>query len=83
MNDPVFAALLRSELRFFVWKSFHTILPGTTYLPNWHIDAIVYQLMRVKAGEVIARPAGKHLPTPRHLAPIVPAIAPSGMNCSW
>jgi predicted phage terminase large subunit-like protein len=53
MNDAdVFAALLRSELRFFVWKSFQTILPGTPYLPNWHVDAIVHQLMRVKAGEV-------------------------------
>ena len=26
------------------------ILPGTPYLPNWHIDAIVYQLMLVQAG---------------------------------
>src|SRR6266480_4616607 len=53
MNDQtVLAALLRSELRFFVQKSFRTILPGTPYLRNWHVDAIVYQLMRVKAGEI-------------------------------
>ena len=53
MNEhAVFAALLRSDLRFFVWKSFQTILPGTPYLPNWHIDAIVHQLMRVQAGEI-------------------------------
>ncbi len=53
MNDrAAFAALLRSDLRFFVWKCFQTILPGTPYLPNWHIDAIVHQLMRVQAGEV-------------------------------
>jgi predicted phage terminase large subunit-like protein len=53
MNDAaIFAALLRSELRFFVQKSFQTILPGTPYLRNWHVDAIVYQLMRVKAGEI-------------------------------
>jgi predicted phage terminase large subunit-like protein len=53
MNDHVvLAALLRSDLHFFVRKSFQTILPGTTYLPNWHIDAIVYQLMRVHAGEI-------------------------------
>jgi predicted phage terminase large subunit-like protein len=53
MTDAaVFAALLRSDLRFFIWKSFLTILPGTPYLPNWHIDAIVHQLMRVQAGEV-------------------------------
>ena len=46
------AALLRSNLRFFVWKCFQTILPGTPYLPNWHVDAIVHQLMRVHGGEV-------------------------------
>jgi hypothetical protein len=28
------------------------LLPGTSYLPNRHIDAIVYQLMRVHAGEI-------------------------------
>jgi hypothetical protein len=45
-------ALLRTDLRFFVRKCFHTILPGTCYLPSWHVDAIVYQLMRVQAGEI-------------------------------
>ncbi len=45
------AALLRSDLRFFIWKSFQTILPGTPYLPNWHVAAIVHQLMRVQAGD--------------------------------
>ena len=45
-------ALLRSDLRFFLWKSFQTILPGTAYLPNWHVDAIVHHLMRVHAGDM-------------------------------
>jgi len=53
MNDTAaFAALLRSDVRYFTWKCFQTILPGTPYLPNWHVDAIVYQLMRVQAGEI-------------------------------
>jgi hypothetical protein len=53
MNDPaVLAALLRSELCYFIWKCFQTIVPGTRYLPTWHIDAIVHQLMRVQAGEI-------------------------------
>src|SRR2546430_17310652 len=53
MNDQaVLVAVLRSDLRSFVWKSFQTILPGTPYLPNWHIDAIVHQLMRVQAGDI-------------------------------
>jgi hypothetical protein len=52
MNQhAAFDAVLRSDLRSFVWKSFQTILPGTPYLPNWHVDAIVYQLMRVQGGE--------------------------------
>ena len=49
--DPL-AALLRTDLRHFIRKCFHTILPGTLYLPNWHIDAIVYQLMRIRDGEI-------------------------------
>src|SRR6266699_5865776 len=53
MNDhSALAAVLRTDLRSFVWKSFLTISPGTPYLPSWHIDAIVYQLMRVQAGEI-------------------------------
>jgi hypothetical protein len=50
--NAVLAAVLRSDLSSFVWKSFQTILPGTPYLPNWHIDAIVHQLMRVQARSV-------------------------------
>jgi hypothetical protein len=42
MNDgAILAALLRTDLRFFVRKCFQTILPGTRFLPNWHVDAIV------------------------------------------
>jgi len=52
MNDATrLTSVLRSELRHFIRKSFRTILPGTPYLPNWHIDAIAYQLMQVQAGE--------------------------------
>src|SRR6516225_2369701 len=49
--NAVLSALLRSDLHSFVRKVFKTVLPGSTYLPNWHIDAIVYQLMRVHHGE--------------------------------
>jgi predicted phage terminase large subunit-like protein len=53
MNEQAaLAALLRSDLGSFIWKSFQTILPGTPYLPNWHIDAIVRQLMRVHGSEI-------------------------------
>ena len=61
MNDQAaLAALLRSDLRFFVWKCFQTILPGTPYLPNWHIDAIVHQLMRRLVDEEPGDVAGVH-----------------------
>jgi hypothetical protein len=46
-RNEILAAVLRSDLRFFIWKAFQTISPGTPYLPNWHIDAIVYQLLQV------------------------------------
>jgi len=36
MNDQtLLAALLRSDLGSFIWKSFKTILPGTFYMSNW------------------------------------------------
>jgi hypothetical protein len=61
MNDQAaLAALLRSDLRFFVWKCVQTILPGTPYLPNWHIDAIVHQLMRRLVDEEPGDVAGVH-----------------------
>ncbi|MCP3472117.1 phage terminase large subunit [Bradyrhizobium sp. CCGUVB1N3] len=50
MSDLV-AALIRRDLRYFTQKAFYTVFPGTEYLPNWHIDAVVYQLMRISAGE--------------------------------
>jgi predicted phage terminase large subunit-like protein len=50
MNAPL-SALLRTDLRYFVRKVFNTVLPSTTYFPNWHIDAIVHELMRIDSGE--------------------------------
>ena len=53
MSDrAALAALLRSELRFFIWKCCETISPGAPYQRNWHVDAIVHQLLRVHRGEV-------------------------------
>src|SRR3974390_3839349 len=44
-------ALLRTDLLFFIRKVFATVSPGETYLHNWHVDAIVHQLMRVHSAE--------------------------------
>ena len=51
-HQAAFAAALRNDLSSFIRKSFQTILPATPYLPNWHVQAIVHQLMRVQRGEI-------------------------------
>ena len=48
----VFEAFLRNDLRVFIHKTFLTLSPGQEYIRNWHIDAIAYQLERVRRGEV-------------------------------
>src|ERR1700751_1086523 len=48
------SAVLRTNFASFVWKCFNTIEtdPESEFRPNWHIEAIVYQLTRVQSGEV-------------------------------
>ena len=41
---------LRQDLGVFVAKVFHSFAPGDKYLHNWHIDALVYELMLVRSG---------------------------------
>jgi hypothetical protein len=45
-------ALLREEFESFLRRVFGTLAPGQTYVPNWHIAAIAYQLERVRRGEI-------------------------------
>ncbi len=45
-------ALLRSDFRAFVHKVFATLSPGQTYVSTWHVEAIAWQLERVRRGEV-------------------------------
>jgi len=49
--DRVLGAVLRSKFAFFLRKVVATVSPGGAYLHNWHIDAIVCQLMRVDSGQ--------------------------------
>jgi len=51
-ESAAFAALLRTDLRYFVWKCFKTIVPSKPYSRNWHIDAMVYKLLQVRDGEI-------------------------------
>jgi predicted phage terminase large subunit-like protein len=41
-------ALLRNDFRPFVQKVFQTLTPGQTFTNSWHLDAIAYQLERVR-----------------------------------
>src|SRR5580658_5395987 len=45
-------ALLRNDFRAFVHKVFATLAPGQTYFRTWHVEAIAWQLERVRRGEV-------------------------------
>jgi hypothetical protein len=51
--NRVLQAALRTELSFFIRKVFATVSPGEVYLHNWHIDAIVRQLMRLHRGQTL------------------------------
>ncbi|CAK8162415.1 conserved hypothetical protein [Candidatus Xenohaliotis californiensis] len=51
-NSKIFVnALLRSDLKSFIIKSFQTINPGVQYLDNWHIDIIVDYLNALSSGQ--------------------------------
>ena len=65
-------ALLRTDFRPFVHKTFSTLAPGQTYVPNWHIEAIAYQLERVRRGEI--RRLIINMP-PRSLKSIMASVA--------
>ena len=44
--------MLRSDFLSFLQRSFLTLNPGGRLLPNWHLDAIAYQLGEVRAGRM-------------------------------
>ena len=71
-EERKFQALLRADFRVFLHKAFTTLSPGQTFVPSWHIDAIAYQLERVRRGEV--RRLIVNLP-PRSLKSIAGSVA--------
>jgi len=51
LNDQrALNAILRQDLGTFIAKVFRTVSPGDRYLPNWHINAIVHELLQVHEG---------------------------------
>jgi hypothetical protein len=65
-------AVLRQDLFSFIHRTFLTVVPGAEFVPNWHIEAIAYQLYRCYLGEItrliITVP-------PRHLKSIASSVA--------
>ena len=51
-DKALLEAALRNDLTAFTQRCFQTVVPGQQFLPNWHIDAITYQLERVRRGEI-------------------------------
>jgi len=71
-DERLLQAVLRGNFTAFVQKSFGTLSPGQAFVPNWHIDAIAYQLERVRRGEV--RRLIINMP-PRSLKSIMASVA--------
>ena len=72
-NDQDFlTAALRNDFPTFLHRCVLTLNPGAPFLPNWHLDAIAYQLERVRRGEVTR--AILNLP-PRSLKSIMVSVA--------
>ena len=70
-QDVVLNAVLRRDLVAFVQKVFGMVSPGDRLSPNWHIEAICYELEKVVRGEtkrlIITIP-------PRHLKSICASV---------
>jgi predicted phage terminase large subunit-like protein len=49
-SQALLKAALRRDLGAFIAKVFQTVSPGDEYLHNWHINAIVHELMEMHRG---------------------------------
>jgi hypothetical protein len=65
-------AMLQNNFETFVYRCFRQLNPGATFLPNWHIRAIGYQLDRIRRGEITRLII--NLP-PRYLKSIIVSVA--------
>jgi predicted phage terminase large subunit-like protein len=64
--------LLARQFPIFVVKVFETVSPGDEFLPNWHIEAMIYEAERVMQGKI-----NRLITTvpPRHLKSIIYSVA--------
>ena len=65
-------AVLRSNTTLFLQRCLMTLNPGRPFLNNWHIQAILYQLDRIRRGEITRLII--NMP-PRSLKSIVTSVA--------
>lgn len=52
LDRPLLTAILRQNFYAFVRKAFNTLSPGQTFIPDWHVRAVAFQLERVRRGEI-------------------------------
>src|SRR3954470_20279915 len=71
-HQQLVGAILRSDLYSFIRAVFPLVSPRSAFLPNWHIEAMAFQLTRVLRGEckrlIITVP-------PRNLKSITASVA--------
>lgn len=51
-NNTDRQAILRRDFHAFATKCFHTLNPNTEFQDNWHLEALTWQLEKVRRGEV-------------------------------
>jgi predicted phage terminase large subunit-like protein len=44
--------MLRNDLSTFIHRTFQTVTPAQSYLPNWHIDAMAWHLEQCAIGDI-------------------------------
>jgi predicted phage terminase large subunit-like protein len=71
-DRQAYNAALRSDFRTFLHRCVLTLNPGAIFLDNWHLEAIAYELDRVRKGEVTRLII--NMP-PRHLKSITVTVA--------
>src|ERR1700693_4069613 len=52
LDQNLLNAVVRQDLYSFTRKTFNTLNPGQTFVPEWYHQAIAYQLERVRRGEI-------------------------------
>lgn len=71
-QQAIFDALVRRDLYSFLHRCFLMLNPGAPFLRNWHIEALIHQLERVRNGEITRLII--NLP-PRYLKSVLVSVA--------